>query len=68
MVGGPEVPHKTRVTSGVTAHGLYLTNGNLRVDINSNTGLVVATRISDGVVLLNQTQLYFGPPLRYATQ
>jgi alpha-glucosidase (family GH31 glycosyl hydrolase) len=62
-VGGPEVPHTTAVVRGSTATGLFLSNGNLRVDISNLTGLVVATRLSDGFVLLNQSQLYFGKPL-----
>ena len=39
-----------------------LTNGNLRVDLDPATGLLTATRISDGAVLLKQTALVFAAP------
>jgi alpha-D-xyloside xylohydrolase len=41
---------------------LSLTNGNLRVDLDAASGLLTATRVSDGAVLLRQTALQFAAP------
>ena len=51
-----------------TSHATNLTNGNLRVELDG-TGLLTATRLSDGAVLLRQTQLEWAPldPVTAAT-
>lgn len=38
-----------------------LTNGNLQVTVDPSTGYLTATRLSDGRVLLKQTELTWGP-------
>jgi alpha-D-xyloside xylohydrolase len=39
-----------------------LTNGNLKVEVDPATGFVTATRVTDGKVLLEQTELTFSTP------
>ncbi len=39
-----------------------VTNANLRVASDPTTGLITATRVSDGAVVLQQTGLAWGPP------
>eukprot|EP00729_Bicosta_minor_P027829 gene27829-33982_t len=39
-----------------------VTNGNLKVNIDSSSGFVTVTRVSDGTVLLKQTDLVWGTP------
>jgi len=54
-------PLATRAAwSGAAAQSL--TNGNLRVELDPATGLLTATRVSDGAVLLKQTALTFAAP------
>jgi alpha-D-xyloside xylohydrolase len=43
--------------------GNVYTNGNLRVTVDPSTGLLVATRVSDGATLFNATSLTWGLPL-----
>ena len=50
--------HQAVSGDGVTS----LTNGNLKVDVDPATGLLTATRVSDGKVLLKQTALTFAKP------
>ena len=43
-----------------------LTRGNLRVDLDPDTALLTATRVSDGATLLEQTALEWGDATREA--
>ena len=45
----------------LSADGLDVTQGNLKVVADASTGLVTATRVSDGATLLKQTGLEWGP-------
>lgn len=51
-----------------TAQGLTLTNGNLQVAVDNSSGCIVARRLSDGALLLNQTLLRFAAPLTPGTR
>ena len=53
-------PPATR-TRVARADANSLTNGNLAVAVDPQTGFLTATRVSDGRVLLTQTGLSFGP-------
>ena len=58
----PDVPAPRGHGAGlVSADGLDVTNGNLKVIVDAATGLLTATRVSDGAVLLKQTALTWGP-------
>ena len=39
------------------------TNGNLRLDVDPATGLLTATRVSDGYVFFKQTGMGWAPPV-----
>ena len=60
LLQGTDIPTaKTHVSrSGLSD----LTNGNLLVSVDPATGLLTATRVSDGRVLLQQTALVWGAP------
>jgi hypothetical protein len=45
------------------ASGGAFTNGNLRLDVDPTTGLITATRVSDGYVFFKQTGLGWAPPV-----
>ena len=45
----------------LSADGLDVTQGNLKVVADASTGFVTATRVSDGATLLKQTGLEWGP-------
>ena len=45
-----------------TASAITITNANLFVTADPATGLITATRISDGVMVLAQEELVWGPP------
>lgn len=47
----------------VSSTGNTYTNGNLRIDVDPATGLLNATRISDGFVVAQMSSLTFGPPV-----
>ena len=57
----PSAP-ASRTSSAYSADQNTLTNGNLRVTLDPSTSLLTATRVSDGAVLLKQTQLLFAAP------
>ena len=44
-----------------------MTNGNLKITVDPATGLTTATRVSDGKVLLRQTELTFSTPVNHIT-
>ena len=46
-----------------SSEGNVFTNGNLRITMDPSTGLINATRVSDGATLFTTTSLTFGPPL-----
>ena len=50
------------VSSGANPASPFLTQGNLNISISSGTGYITATRVSDGVVLLQQTIGAWGTP------
>jgi len=58
---GALLPEAPLGSNGAVLSGHGMTHGNLRIDVDPVTGLVMATRLSDGVVLLNQTGLVFAP-------
>ena len=47
----------------VTRSSTSLTAGNLAIAVDAATGFITATRVSDGAVLLTQTNLSWGPPV-----
>ena len=47
--------------SAVTRTATTLTAGNLAISVDAATGFITATRVSDGVVLLTQTNITWGP-------
>ena len=48
------------------ADGDTVTNGNLKVSLDPATGLVTATRVHDGKILLSQTALAFDTPANHS--
>eukprot|EP01065_Artemidia_motanka_P024933 TRINITY_DN29862_c0_g1_i1.p1 TRINITY_DN29862_c0_g1~~TRINITY_DN29862_c0_g1_i1.p1 ORF type:complete len:691 (+),score=186.23 TRINITY_DN29862_c0_g1_i1:68-2140(+) len=53
----------TAATDAVLRDGAWVqSNGNLRVSVDAQTYLATVTRVSDGAVLLRQTNLTFNPP------
>jgi alpha-D-xyloside xylohydrolase len=56
------VPPARRTVTEVVADGTGVVNGNLQVVVDPATGLVNATRVSDGALLLRQTALAFAAP------
>ena len=59
LLTGPEAPlTRTRVVRTASS----LANGNLAVSVDASTGLLIATRLSDGAELLRGTSLSFAPP------
>ena len=58
-----DVPPALRTPSTPSGDGIAnLVNGNLAVAIDAATGFITATRVSDGVLLLQQTALNFAAP------
>ena len=59
LMGAERPATRTAVSRGAEGS---LTNGNLRVAVDPATGLITATRVSDGAALLTQTALVWGAP------
>lgn len=55
--------HRVLPVGGAGESALRAEHGNLRIDVAAGSGLLMATRISDGAVLLVQTNLSWGPAL-----
>lgn len=49
--------------SAATRTAASLTVGNLAIAVDAATGFITATRVSDGAVLLQQTNMSWGPPV-----
>ena len=66
LPGGPEKSQFNLPASSASARSLNsLSVGNLNVSVDPSTNLILARRISDGKVLLNQTATFSAPPIGY---
>ena len=67
LLTGADAPARGARARAAAGAPATLTNGNLRIDVDA-AGLLTATRVSDGALLLRQTALAFAAPDGTATR